>query len=128
MITIIDPFSFAQFFIPLIFIIVIGGIIFNVAKGVSEWHSNNQQPTLTVNTRVVSKRTETSRHMHNHNGHHHHHTTTHYYITFEVESSDRIELSVKGKQYGLIAEGDIGKLTFQGTRYHNFERISNTQN
>lgn len=28
-----------------------------------------------------------------------------------------------GREYGMLAEGDIGKLTFQGTRYLSFERV-----
>ncbi|NMA03148.1 MAG: DUF2500 domain-containing protein, partial [Clostridiales bacterium] len=44
-----------------------------------------------------------------------------YYVTFQVESGDRMEFRVSGKEYGLLAEGDVGKLTFQGTRYHEFE-------
>ena len=30
-----------------------------------------------------------------------------------------------GTEYGLLAEGDRGKLTFQGTRYLGFERQRN---
>ena len=45
-----------------------------------------------------------------------------YYVTFQVESGDRMELSVRGKEYGLLAEGDYGRLTFQGTRYLGFQR------
>jgi hypothetical protein len=52
----------------------------------------------------------------------HGHTTTTYYITFEVEGGSRMEFKVKGQEYGLLAEGDIGKLKFQGTRYLGFER------
>lgn len=33
-----------------------------------------------------------------------------------------MEFSVGGSDYGLLAEGDIGKLSFQGTRYLGFER------
>ena len=40
----------------------------------------------------------------------------------EVESGDRMELNLSGQEYGLLAEGDRGKLTFQGTRYLGFER------
>ena len=52
------------------------------------------------------------------------HTThsTWYYVTFEVESGDRIELGVNGTEYGMLVEGDYGKLSFQGTRYLGFER------
>ena len=48
------------------------------------------------------------------------HTT--YYVTFEVESGDRIELVVPRSEYGFMVEGDQGKLTFQGTRYLSFDR------
>ena len=52
------------------------------------------------------------------------HTTssTRYYATFQVESGDRMELYIPRNEYGLLAEGDRGKLTFQGTRYLGFER------
>ena len=39
-------------------------------------------------------------------------TTTRYYVTFQVESGDRMEFSVSGR-YGLLV--DTGRLTFQGT-------------
>ncbi|MBS7029426.1 MAG: DUF2500 domain-containing protein [Faecalibacterium prausnitzii] len=44
------------------------------------------------------------------------------YVTFQVESGDRMELEVDGSDYGMLVEGDIGKLSFQGTRYLGFER------
>ena len=47
---------------------------------------------------------------------------TSYYDTFEVESGSRMELAVSGEEYGMLAEGDRGRLTFQGTRYKGFER------
>ena len=53
--------------------------------------------------------------------------STSYYATFQVESGDRMELSVTGTEYGLLAEGDRGKLTFQGTRYLGFERLGNVE-
>lgn len=46
-----------------------------------------------------------------------------FHVTFQVESGDRMELPVSGREYGMLAEGDIGKLTFQGTRYLSFERV-----
>lgn len=48
--------------------------------------------------------------------------STWYYVTFQVESGDRMEFSVTGSEYGMLAEGDCGKLSFQGTRYLSFER------
>ena len=43
-------------------------------------------------------------------------------MAFEVESGDRMEFAVQGQEYGLLIEGDYGKLTFQGTRYMGFVR------
>ena len=48
--------------------------------------------------------------------------STTYYATFQVESGDRMELRLSGAEYGMLAEGDRGRLTFQGTRYLSFER------
>ena len=49
-------------------------------------------------------------------------TSTSYYVIFEVESGAWMEFSVYGEEYGMLAEGDEGKLTFQGSRYLGFER------
>ena len=68
---------------------------------------------------MVSKREDVSHHT---SDDHMHTTYTHYYATFEVESGDRMEFELRGNEYGLLAEGDLGKLTFQGTRYLSFER------
>lgn len=99
-------------------IAILGLILFIIISGISRWHSNNSSPRLTVDASVVAKRMEVHRHRHEHS----HSSSTWYYATFEVESGDRVELGVSGSQYGLLVEGDQGKLTFQGTRYLGFER------
>jgi hypothetical protein len=43
-------------------------------------------------------------------------------VTFKVESGDQMELQMAGQEFGLLVEGEEGKLTFQGTRYLGFER------
>jgi len=115
-------FGFIGIFVPLFFIFVFALLIFNIVKNIKEWSHNNKQPILSVAAEIVSKRSHTSNSVSNHNNHHHHHTSTDYYVTFQVESGDRMEFHVSGREYGFLAEGDIGKLTFQGTRYHKFER------
>ena len=108
-----------------VFAVVIGMFIVTAVRGVRTWSKNNASPRLTVAAQVVSKRTEVS-----HHHHHHHggvgvgHTTayTHYYATFQVESGDRMELPLDGAEYGMLAEGDRGSLTFQGSRYLGFQR------
>ena len=101
----------------LFFIVFLGTLL----KGLGEWNKNNHSPKLTVPVTVVAKRTNVSRH-HNGGKHHHTSTSTSYYVTFQVESGDRMELHLSGSEFGLIVEGDKGLLTFQGTRFLNFER------
>jgi hypothetical protein len=121
-------FQIVPIFIGIIFVIVIGGIIFSVFKGIGQWHKNEQSPKLSVPAIVKSKRADVSRrsnmHHHQDNNHHHHSSSTHtrYFVAFEFESGDRSEFHVSGKEYGLLSEDDIGILNFQGTRYLGFER------
>ncbi len=104
----------------LIFGLAVAMFVVMFVKGIGQWHKNNNSPRLTVEAVVAAKRTDISHH-HDANTHVDHHTTW-YYVTFEVQSGDRMEFGVSGSEYGLLAEGDYGKLTFQGTRYLGFER------
>jgi hypothetical protein len=115
-------FGIMGFMFPLFFILVFGIIIFSFIRGISQWNRNNHQPVLTVEAKITSKRGHTSHHHRNINSNLHHSSSTTYYVTFEVESGDRMELHVPDQEYGLLAEGDFGRLTFQGTRYLGFER------
>ena len=111
----------AMFF--LVFALVIGTFIATAVSGISQWNKNNNSPRLTVDATVIAKRGNTTRHHHHGaNGHHHHTYNNTYYATFQFESGDRIELPMTGHEFGLIIEGDRGKLTFQGTRFLSFER------
>ncbi|NSC48093.1 DUF2500 domain-containing protein [Mediterraneibacter gnavus] len=119
-------FNIIELLFPVIFILIFIMIIFTLAKGISTWHKNNNSPRLTVSARIVAKRKNTTYHNQPNagdtSGAHGYHTTssTTYYVTFQVESGDRIEMSVSGSEYGKLTEGDEGKLTFQGTRYLQF--------
>lgn len=101
-----------------VFAIVIVVFVINIAKGLSQWSSNNQSPRLTVDAEVVSRYDSVS--SHRHDNHTHHHTT--FYVVFQVDSGDRMEFAVPRTEYGFLVVGDRGKLTFQGTRYLSFER------
>ncbi len=103
----------------LVFILVISIIIFGIIRVLTEWNKNNHSPRLTVLATVVSKRTSVSHHHHNVGASDFH---TSYYVTFQVESGDRLELHVSGVEFGMMAEGDFGKLMFQGTRFLSFQR------
>ena len=121
-------FQIVPVFIGIIFVIVIGGILFSVIKGVGQWRKNEQSPKLSVPVKVKSKRAHVSSssdlHHHQQENHHFHSSSsdTSYFVTFEFESGDRSEFHVSGNEYGLIAEDDMGMLTFQGTRFLGFER------
>lgn len=104
----------------LVFLLAFGVIIVQIVRGAREWNKNNHSPRLTVPARVVAKRTQMHRHHHSDTMHHHAYTS--YFVTFQVESGDRMELSVSGTEYGMLIEGDNGRLSFQGTRYLGFER------
>lgn len=76
---------------------------------------------LSVDAMVVERRNQVSYHHHNQEDGSMY--TTHsntYYATFQVESGDLIEFVVNGREYGMLAEGECGELTFQGTRYIDF--------
>ena len=115
-------FSFIQIIFPIMFLLVFGVILVTIVRGIGEWSSNNKQPILNVNAKVVSKRSNVSRGHHHHGNHVHSSSSTTYYVTFEVQSGDRMEFRVSGKEYGLLAEGVLGNLIFQGSRYHSFGR------
>lgn len=105
----------------IMFVLFIVVFVVTFVRGISQWNKNNNSPRLTVEATLVSKRTHVSHH-HQAGEHHHHHTSTSYYVTFEVESGDRMEFHVNSREYGLLVEGDQGDLSFQGTRYLGFER------
>lgn len=112
------------FFIVFTFVFVI--IIINVVKGAKRWKLNNDSPVLTVEAKVVTKRSDVSYHHHgnvvNNNNMDMGYSSTDYYITFEVQSGDRMEFNVPDTEYGLLTEGDKGSLTFQGARYLSYVR------
>ena len=121
-------FNLIEMLFPIMFILIFIIIVFTLVKGIATWFKNNNSPRLTVSARIVAKRQNTT---HNNqpnagdiSGAHGFHTisSTSYYVTFQVDSGDRMELSVSGSEYGVLAEGDKGQLTFQGTRYLTFDR------
>ena len=113
------PFFF-QYIFPVFFGLAMVAFFvtffFVIGKNIRENVKNNHSPRLTIDARVVTKRMQNGYYDGNHR------PMSQYYATFEVESGDRMELSMTGEEYGLLAEGDIGKLSFQGTRYLGFVR------
>lgn len=117
-------FNFIFILSFVLFLVVFIVILF---KSISEWNHNNHSPLLSVDASVQSKRTSLTTHQHPNGGDasgaqgFYSSTTTTYFVTFQVESGDRMEFCVDGNAYAFLSEGDNGKLSFQGTRYIGFE-------
>jgi hypothetical protein len=108
---------FFKLFGGIVFTLVVGTFLFIIIKGLKSWISNNAAEMINKRCKVVGKRTEVW------GGSGDSSANTNYYITFEFEDSTRIELYVRANHYGLIAEGDQGELTYQGTRFKEFIRL-----
>lgn len=114
---------------PIVFFMVLGTFIMTIAKGLSTWNKNNHSPRLTVEAAVTAKRIHVTHHRHANAG--------------DVSGAPRLlrtrpprsilspsrwkaetgwSFPVSGPEYGMLAEGDTGRLSFQGTRYLGFER------
>ncbi len=106
-------FSIFPLFFFVTFCFVFGMIISTLVKSAKQNRENNNSPRITAEAQVVAKRTKVW-------GDHSH---TNYYATFQFESGDRLELEVPHNRFGYLVEGDKGKLTFQGTRFLDFERM-----
>ena len=109
-----------------VFVILLAVVI---GRGLFVWIRNNNSPRQTENAKVVSKRMKVTGHggtvMRNSStiNHVNSSTYTNYFVTFELDNGKRVELGMKDAEYGMLAEGDRGQLTFQGTRYLGFERV-----
>lgn len=117
-------FYFVPFFIGIVFIIVIGTLIYTIGQNILEWQRNNASPIISVPALIVAKRFDVQHHAQagSPNQVSHSSASTTYFVTFEMADSERIEFRVRNKEYGLLAERDIGILTYQGSRYLGFER------
>ena len=97
---------------PIMFLLVFGTIAGTLIQNMKTKRKNDNSPRVSSEATVVTKRTKVR-------GDHAH---TWYYATFQFESGDRLELEIPHDRFGYLVEGDKGKLTFQGTRFLEFER------
>ncbi len=101
---------------PILFLamfgLVFGMIVSTLFKNAKQNHTNNNSPRITSEAEVVAKRTKVWGD----------HSRTVYFATFQFESGDRLELEIPHSRFGYLVEGDKGKLTFQGTRFLEFQR------
>lgn len=95
----------------LIFILVLGVSIFVTVKILSRTRKDSQSPRITVEATVVTKRLKV------------HSDLSIYFVTFQQESGERLELHMHSNDYDMLTEGEIGTLTYQGTQFLSFEKI-----
>jgi hypothetical protein len=107
--------------------LVFGGIVAAIVvavfatvmvRGVGQWRRNNASPVTTTMARVVTKRGEMR------GGAGESGARTAYFATFETPPGERRELALPAHDFGLLAEGDTGQLTYQGSRFKGFARTS----
>ena len=111
-----------------VFLLVLGAFVYTIGYSVFRGIKNQKSPELVRTAKVVSKRTEVGSygsHRHHHQTHHMHtgvRTYTRYFVTFELEDRSREEFQVTDRDFGLLVEGDEGRLFSRGTRFQGFER------
>ena len=107
-------------FIAFVFVFVIFVFVKStriILKNRAERRKNDLLPILTKEAKITSKRTLVS------GGSDDSSVYTAYLATFEFpENKERLEFVIPSKEYGLLAENDFGKLTFQGKRFNQFQR------
>lgn len=108
--------------IPIFLTLMIGIVAISAGRGLLEWSRNNSSPLLTISARIVSKRSEV-RQQQLQDESQSSRTRTTYYLTYETDEGTRMEFKVDGNEFGMSAEGDSGLLTYQGKRYHGFQRL-----
>lgn len=115
-------FSLLDSVFPILFLIVflcvMGVFAGTFVSAFKQRRKDDRSPRLTVEATIVAKRQDFRKHSGDSMLHY-----TDYYVTFQVESGDRMELEVEGRDYGMLVEGDKGKLTFQGSRFLSFVRM-----
>ena len=132
-----NMFSSAIIFSIITTIIVAFIFIFAIYKIIKTVISNNNSPVETRKAKVISKRTDISSiggYQNNSintygrvnntsfNTMGPNNINTYYYATFEFDNKERKEFNIGQAKYGLLAEGDEGMLTYQGTRFKSFDR------
>lgn len=104
-------------FISLIALVVFIVIVYRIISSLLEYLKNNNSELCQIKAKIISKRTELSSSPNTM-------AFSSYYIGFEeVDSLERQEFLVADKDYGLLAEGDLGILSYQGSRFISFTRI-----
>lgn len=106
--------------VPVFFLIVFILLLFFISKGMQESTENNLKPVIPVSVLIVSKRVAIS---HNHNSPSRVNATIpRYFIGVQYTNGEMQEFVVSGIDYEVIETGAKGVLSFQGSKFIDFER------
>ena len=118
-------FGSSENFYIIPFIILFAAIIgVSLIIIVAHWIKDRRSPRIVVQATISDKRIQkdyVSRLRNASPGTHLHRIIT-YYVIFDLETGEHIELRISKLKYAELKKGSSGKLTFQGTRYIGFER------
>ena len=85
-------------------------------------HSNST-PILTVDAKVIGKRFNTFQDTQSFADMiPYYNYATLYFVTFEVVNGEKLEFSVTSVEYENLIEEDLGKLSYQGTKFLEFHK------
>jgi hypothetical protein len=101
---------FTIVFIALL-VLIVALVLYTAAKSVLRKRKGGNLPLLIVNARVASLRSENGRQ----------------YVSFEFPNSQPVEFELSDKQSDALAQGDAGRLTFQGERFVSFKKFTDMQ-
>jgi hypothetical protein len=91
--------------------LIVSLVLFTAAKSVLRRLKGGNLPLLVVNARVASLRSEGERH----------------FVAFEFPNGQPVEFEMSEKEIGALAQGDAGRLTFQGERFVSFKKFTDMQ-
>lgn len=87
-------------------IVVAVAVVLPIALGTR--NKNKNMPQVTAGAVVIGRRE----------------TASGYFVAFQLDSGERIELNVDTNAYGMLVDGERGMVTFQGTRCLGFQRTN----
>lgn len=111
------------FMLFLFFLVVSLGFLTALFDNCKIWTYGGGKPIITVNSKVINKRVRTFHDTQSYGDMiPSYNYITSYYVTFEMESEEKLEFSITDVEFENIAIGDTGKLSYQGSKFLAFEK------
>ncbi|MEA5051648.1 MAG: DUF2500 domain-containing protein [Oscillospiraceae bacterium] len=117
-----DSFNLFSLLVRIVFALILSVILVMIVRHLIEWKRNNDSPVETAGAKLVAKRSSMTLNTHINGDMPMTNSSTTYYATFELDGGERREFRLRGRDYGLLVEGDEGLLRWQGTRWLSFDR------